>query len=36
MQFTRKYSAGTFKVKQLVPEMRWEVLPTPVVEVMLY
>jgi len=32
MQFTRKYSAGTFKVKQLVPEMRWEVLPTPVVE----
>jgi hypothetical protein len=32
-QYTRKNSAGTFKFRQVVPNMHWEVVPSPVVEV---
>ncbi|WIA35094.1 hypothetical protein OEZ86_003580 [Tetradesmus obliquus] len=31
-QYTRKNSAGTFKFRQVVPNMHWEVVPSPVVE----
>jgi hypothetical protein len=33
LQYTRKNSAGTFKFRQVVPNMHWEVVPSPVVEV---
>jgi hypothetical protein len=32
-QYTRKNNAGTFKFKQVVPNLSWEVVPSPVVEV---
>eukprot|EP00878_Enallax_costatus_P019236 GHUV01020290.1.p1 GENE.GHUV01020290.1~~GHUV01020290.1.p1 ORF type:complete len:114 (+),score=9.27 GHUV01020290.1:118-459(+) len=32
-QYTRKNGAGTFKFKQVVPGMKWELVPSPVVEV---
>eukprot|EP00879_Flechtneria_rotunda_P010243 GHRR01010709.1.p1 GENE.GHRR01010709.1~~GHRR01010709.1.p1 ORF type:complete len:124 (+),score=33.53 GHRR01010709.1:83-454(+) len=32
LQYTRKNGAGTFKFKQVVPGMHWEVVPSPVVE----
>lgn len=32
-QLTRKNTAGTFKFRQVVPNMHWEVVPSPVVEV---
>jgi hypothetical protein len=32
-QYTRKNNAGTFKFRQVVPNMAWEVVPSPVVEV---
>ncbi|KAF8056346.1 psmg3 [Scenedesmus sp. PABB004] len=31
-QYSRKSSAGTFKFRQVVPGMHWEVVPSPVVE----
>eukprot|EP00878_Enallax_costatus_P009540 GHUV01009970.1.p1 GENE.GHUV01009970.1~~GHUV01009970.1.p1 ORF type:complete len:211 (+),score=43.88 GHUV01009970.1:118-750(+) len=31
-QYTRKNGAGTFKFKQVVPGMKWELVPSPVVE----
>jgi hypothetical protein len=32
-QYTRKNNAGTFKFRQVVPNLSWEVVPSPVVEV---
>jgi hypothetical protein len=33
VQYTRKSKAATIKVRQVVPSMHWEVVPSPVVEV---
>lgn len=32
IQYTRKGNGSTIKVRQVVPELKWEVVPTPVVE----
>lgn len=33
VQFTRKSGGSAIKVRQVVPGLKWEVVPTPVVEV---
>jgi hypothetical protein len=33
LQYTRKNQGSTVKFRQVVPGLKWEVVPTPVIEV---